>query len=335
MTYRVGILGAGDMGRVHSSILLADLRVQIVAVADKATERARLLAAHSQAKVLSSLEDLLKENLDILFVCSPNFTHRDAVLAALAKGLHVFSEKPMALNLQEGQEILDAVKKSRRVYQLGFNRRFSPAYLAVKEKIQAGFKPYVMDIKMNEGEMKNRDWITAANLTGGYLNENTLHFFDMVQWLAGPIREIFAVGRANLYRDMTDFVLTFVTEKETLASVTTSGHATWFYPWERMEVIGDHEALITEETQKVMHSQGLREASQQTDYFQLTSEKRWGYQDEVKAFLDAIENRSPSVYNAEMGFEILQLVAACYESVRTGKKITMPARKKRGFIRKG
>ncbi len=326
MTLRVGILGAGCMGKIHATTLQGDKRVQIVAVADVDAERARVLAAPSKAKHLSSLEQLLNEKLDVLFVTTPNFTHRDAALAALSQNIHVFSEKPMALNLDQGREILEAAKKSRALYQLGFNRRFSPAYLAVKKKISEGFIPYLADIKMNEGEMTNRPWITDHAKTGGYLNENTLHFLDMIQWLQGPIKEIFAVGRANVYQDMTDFILTFVTENDRLASISTSGHATWFHPWEKVEIIGDHEALVTEEVKKVMYSPGNQKEIQVTYFNQFTMEHQWGYVGEVKAFLDAVETRGSSPYGAEMGFEILQLIAACYESVKTGKKITVPAR---------
>ena len=333
MTLRVGILGAGDMGKIHAGILRSDRRVHVVGVADTDTERAHLLAAPSKAKPLASLEDLLREKIDILFVTSPNFTHCKTVVAALKKNIHVFSEKPMALNLAEGLEILDAANTSRGLYQLGFNRRFAPAYLAVKERINKGFIPYVADIKMNEGEMTSRDWITNVSKTGGYLNENTLHFLDMVQWLQGPIREIFAVGRKNIYKDMTDFVITLVTQNDRLASISTSGHATWFYPWERMEVLGDHEALITEEVEKTAHSPGLRQEIRVKDFFQLTREKKWGYEDEVKAFINAVANGGASAYGAEMGFEILQLVAACYQSVESGQKVVLPPRKKGSCIR--
>ncbi len=333
MTYRVGILGAGDMGRIHGATLLTDPRVKIVAVADPDKERARLLAAPSQAKPAATLDDLLAEKIDMLFVASPNFTHCQVVCTALERNIHVFSEKPMGLNLDEGRKVLETARKSKALYQLGFNRRFSPLYLAIHDRVTKGFKPYVIDIKMNEGDMTNRPWITDRKLTGGYLNENTLHFFDMVQWLAGPIREIFAVGKANIYQDMTDFVLVVATENGTLANISTSGHASWFYPWERMEVIGDHEALINDEAENLIYSPGIRKPIEVTNYFQIPKDKKWGYEDEVKAFLNAVEKGLPSPYGAEMGFEILQLIAAAYQSVETGRKISVPPRVKDGVIR--
>ncbi len=333
MAWRVGILGAGDMGKVHAGILRREKRVRVAAVADPDTEARRYLAAVCDAKPLATLEALLAEKLDVLFISSPNFTHAPAVLAALEKKLHVFCEKPMALNLQEADQILSAVQRSGRLYQLGFNRRFAPAYLAVKMTIEAGFTPFLADIKMNEGELRHREWIQDPAATGGFLNENTLHFLDMVQWLQGPIREIFAVGKANLYRDLNDFVLTLLTENGHMAAITASGHATWYYPTERVELIGAHEILITEELEKVSHSPEVRRPAQITDFSQLSREQKWGYEQEIQAFLDGIEHGLSSPYSAEMGYEIMQLVQACYESVRSGQKVLVPAREKGGFMR--
>ena len=321
------------MGRIHGTILQGDPRVRIVAVADPNTQRAKNLAALSSARPVSSLDDLLLQKIDVLFITSPNFTHREAAVAALERNIHVFCEKPMGLNLQDGRVILDTVRNSRALYQLGFNRRFAPAYLAVKEKISGGFIPYVADIKMNEGEMTNRNWIADASKTGGHLNENTLHFLDMVQWLQGPIREIFGVGRANVYEDTTDIILTLVTQDDRIASITTSGHATWLHPWERLELIGDHEAMVTEETETVMYSPGNRKEIQVTYFHQFSMEYQWGYYGEVKAFLDAIENDGPSPYSADMGFEILQLIQSCYRSIQTGQKIILPPRENGSCIR--
>ena len=324
MTFRIGILGAGDMGNVHANILRADPRVQVVAVADPDTERARLLAAPSRAKILGSLEELLSEGINILFICSPNFTHAQAAIAALKENVHVFSEKPMAVNEADAGRIAEAAAKSSGIYQLGFNRRFSPAYVAIREKISAGFIPYLLDIKMNEGEISNRPWAMDTKKTGGHLHENVLHFFDLIQWLQGPIREIFAFGRKNVYEDMTDFTISFVTQNERLASISTSGHATWFHPWERVEVIGNHEAMITNEVEDFTYSPGNRREIQTKHFYQFSREVKWGYEGEIRAFLDSIEKGTPSLYTAEMGLEIFRLVECAYESARTGKKVTIP-----------
>lgn len=324
MTLKVGILGAGDMGRTHGDSLAKDPRVEVVGVADPDTRRAELLACTCQARSLSTLEQLLALGLDAIYVTSPNWTHLDAVEKALAAGLHVFCEKPMALSLADARRLVDLVAKSGKVYQLGFNRRFSPAYLFCKERVDQGFRPLVVNIKMNEGEMTNRPWIQDPANTGGYLFENTIHWMDILRWLVGEPTELFCLGAANIYeKDMTDFVIALKFDGGAMASITTSGHGTWFYPWERMELIGDHEAIMTEEVLRVMHAPGLMRPVLWQDYFQLPKFRQWGYEAGDQHFIRACLGECGSGFTAAEGYRAMWLVQACYESVRTGQKVVL------------
>ncbi|MBI4868532.1 MAG: Gfo/Idh/MocA family oxidoreductase [Candidatus Wallbacteria bacterium] len=323
MSVRVGILGAGDMGRMHGDMLNKDPRVKILGVADLDEKRADLLAHQCGAKALSTLDQLLELGLDAVYVTSPNWTHLEAVTKSLAAGLHVFSEKPMATSLADARLVMEAVERSGRIYQLGFNRRFAPVYQFCRERVEAGFEPMVVNIRMNEGEMTNRPWITDRARTGGYLNENTIHFMDMLRWLVGEPTEVFALGEANCYADQVDFVVAFKFAGGRMASITTSGHATWFYPWERMELVGDHEAIATEEVLRVMHAPGVAKPAIWYDYFQVTKPAQWGYEGGDRAFVSAVLGECPSAFPASEGFKAMTLVEACYESIRTGQKVVL------------
>lgn len=325
MTVKVGILGAGDMGRMHGDMLSKDPRVQVAGVADLDAKRADLLAHACGARPLSTLDQLLDLGLDAVYITSPNWTHVEAVSKSLAAGLHVFSEKPMALTLEDARGVVATVEKAKTVYQLGFNRRFSPVYRFARERVEAGFIPYVTNIRMNEGEMTNRPWITDRSRTGGYLNENTIHFMDMLRWLVGEPREVFALGADNCYADQVDFVVAFKFDGGRMASITTSGHASWFYPWERMEIAGDHEAIVTEEVLRVMHSPGVAKPAVWYDYFQLPKPTQWGYEGEDRHFINACLGEAPSAFTASDGYKAMALVDACYESIRTGQKVMLGA----------
>ncbi|MBI3893233.1 MAG: Gfo/Idh/MocA family oxidoreductase [Candidatus Wallbacteria bacterium] len=323
MTVKVGILGAGDMGRMHGDMLSKDARVQVVAVADLDAKRADLLAHQCGARPLETLDQLLDCGLDAIYITSPNWTHLEAVTRSLSAGLHVFSEKPMAISMTDAKKVLEAVERSPKVYQLGFNRRFAPVYKFCRERVEAGFKPYVVNIRMNEGEMTNRPWITDRARTGGYLNENTIHFMDMLRWLVGDPTEVFALGEANCYADQVDFVIAFKFDGGRMASITTSGHASWFYPWERMEIVGDHEALVTEEVLRVMHSPGVAKPAVWYDYFQVPKPAQWGYEGGDRSFVSAVLGEGPSAFTASEGYKAMALVEACYESIRTGQKVVL------------
>ena len=160
MALTLGMIGAGHMGTLHARNLMADARVHIVGVTDVVPDRAEALARLCQGRTFPSVEALLDAGVEAVYVCTPNALHTEAVLAALQRHVHVFSEKPMATTLREARQILEATRTSRARYQVGHNRRFAPVYTFAKQQILAGFVPTSANIKMNRGEL------TASALGG-------------------------------------------------------------------------------------------------------------------------------------------------------------------------
>ena len=175
MARTLGIIGAGHMGTLHARNLMADARVHIVGVTDVVPDRAEALARLCQGRTFPSVEALLEAGVEAVYVCTPNALHTEAVLAALQRDVHVFSEKPMATTLREARQILEATRTSRACYQVGHNRRFAPVYTFAKQHILAGFVPTSANIKMNRGELKNPPWVADTRITGGFLYESTAH----------------------------------------------------------------------------------------------------------------------------------------------------------------
>src|SRR5215510_11526189 len=124
MALTLGIIGAGYMGTLHAQNLIADERVHLVGVADVDQARAETLARLIKGQTFASVEALLDAGVEAVYVCTPNTLHTEAVLAALQRHVHVFSEKPMATTLREARQILEAASTSRACYQVGHNRRF-------------------------------------------------------------------------------------------------------------------------------------------------------------------------------------------------------------------
>ena len=137
MTINIGIIGCGYMGGVHARNLGSDSRVKLVGVADVAANRAADLARSSGAQAFASATELLDAGADAVYVTTPNTLHTEAVLQALAHGVHVFSEKPMATQFAEALQIREAARVAKGIYQVGHNRRFAPVYLFCQEQIRA------------------------------------------------------------------------------------------------------------------------------------------------------------------------------------------------------
>lgn len=325
MTVRVGVLGAGFIGRIHALNLRRDDRVQLVGIADVVPRAAERLAAEVETAALSSFADLLDRGVDAVYVCTPNVQHVEPVTTALAEGVHVFSEKPMATSLRGAWEIRQAARRSRGVYQLGLNRRFAAVYSFVKTRIEEGrLRPLLVQMKHNRGELQQPPWTGDPEVTGGYLYETPVHLFDMGRFLFGDVEEVSGVARQSVYRELDGFILLFRFAGGVVASVTSVAHTSWFFPYERVEIYGPHQTAVTEELERAWFSPGMREQVEAIDCFQMPFEQKWGYLEEDRRFIDAVLGEGAPAVSAEDGYRATELVEAVYLTTRTGQAVRMP-----------
>lgn len=324
MSVKVGIVGAGHMGRTHGAILAQDKRVRIQGIVDVDNERASALASTLNARSYPTLEDLLSDGIDALYVATPNTRHLEPVVAALNAGVNVFSEKPMATSLAEAKVILDAVEKSGRVYQVGLNRRFAPVYKYAYELVSTGkVTPCSAHIKMNRGELKNPPWVSDTSITGGFLYESTFHLLDMCRFLLGEVETVECLAKSNVYDELDDFAMVLRFKQGAVACLTSCAHSTWAFPFERVEIFGAHSQVVTEEMERVSYSPGLGQPIVVRDYFQLPVHEKWGYVEEDRLFIGAALGENAPPVSAEDGYRTVRLVEACYESARASRPVSL------------
>lgn len=318
MTVRVGIVGCGNMGRTHATILQQDRRVTLVGVTDLDPDRARELAAAMSCRAFPSMEALLDADVEAIYVTTPNTRHVPVTLAALERNIHVFCEKPMATSLEEARQVLAAVQASQAVYQAGHNRRFAPVYRYLKRQIESGLVPYLANAKQNDGDWFNPPWITDLSLTGGFLYESSIHLLDILRWLLGEVQSVQARAKANVYEVLNDFaiLLTFVGDR--LAVFSSSAHASWAFPFEHLEIVGEHTFVRSEELTRVVHSPGLEQEVRIFDYSQVPRADLWGYREEDHLFITACLGEIPPAVDAEEAYRAIELCEACYLSAANG-----------------
>jgi myo-inositol 2-dehydrogenase/D-chiro-inositol 1-dehydrogenase len=325
VTVKVGILGGGFIGRIHALNLKRDKRVELVGIADVVPAVARRLAEEVEARAYQSLEELLDAGAEAIYVCTPNVHHVEPVLQALAAGAHVFSEKPMATSLDGARRILEASRQARGIYQLGFNRRFSNVYKFAKRLIEEGrIRPLVAQMKHNRGELQQPPWTGDPKITGGYLYETPIHLFDMGRFLFGDVEEVVGWARQSVYGEPDGFVLLFRFRSGVVASVTSVAHTSWLFPYERVEIYGEHQMVVTEELERAAYSPGPRGEAQAIDCFHMPFEEKWGYVEEDRLFVDAVLGERPPAVTAEDGYRATELVEAVYQATREGRPVRLP-----------
>lgn len=325
MPVRVGILGAGFIGRIHALNLRGDPRVELVGIADAVPRAAERLAAEAATRPLPDLGALLDARPDAVYVATPNAHHVAPVLAALGAGVHVFSEKPMATSLADARRIRDAARSSRAIYQIGFNRRFASVYRFARRLIDEGrIAPLAAQMKHNRGELRQPPWTSDPAVTGGYLYETPVHLLDMGRFLFGDAAVVQGWARQSVYAEPDGFVMLVRFHSGVIASVTSVAHASWLFPSERVEVYGEHRAVVTEELERASFSPGVRDQVEAIDCASMPVEQKWGYAAEDRLFVDAVLGERAPAVTAEDGYRATELVEACYRAARTEQAVALP-----------
>ena len=322
---KVGIIGGGHIGGVHGAMLARDERVRVAAVSDLVAERAEQLARSTGAEIARSSEELI-EDVDAVYITTPNTRHTALALACIAAGKHVFCEKPMATSLADAHAILDATSRSKAVFQVGHNRRFAPVYATLKQLIEASGPPHSAHIKMNRGELINPAWVGDPEVTGGFLFETTIHMFDMMRFLFGEVASLDAAGSSHEYPEVDDFSALLRFDSGMHATLASSADASWIFPFERVEVFCHHRTFTTREMESLTHSEGLDGRHVTQTMQQLSKEEKWGYAQEDRAFVDSIAEGAPVAVTALDGFKSVELVEACYRAVRSGERVRLSLR---------
>src|SRR5215469_977746 len=323
MPHKIGIIGAGGVAGIHAAILVKDSRIQLHSVFDVQPDRANALANRFGGSAAQSVDELLQQ-CDAAFVCTPNTTHEEVATKVLDAGRHVFCEKPFALNLASATRLRDRAVRSGLVYQVGHNRRFAPVYKILKDTMDRNdLRPLSVHAKMNRGELVNPPWVWNARLTGGFLYETPVHMFDLMTYFFGSVESVHVAARAHQHDELDDFSILLTFQSGLQATMKTYAHASWHFPFERFEVYGLHSTYETFEMEKISFTNGLESRTTTLDFSLASMHEKWGYIEEDRLFVDALDGKSPAPVTAEDGYRVVELIEACYQSARDGARVLL------------
>ena len=328
LTVNVGVIGLGSQAQNHLSVLSRDKRVRIAAVADVVESIGEFTSKRYNCANYKDYHDLIdSEQLDAIYLVTPNVYHYETLKYAISKRLNIFCEKPMVINLNHARELVGLVKTAGVVFQVGHNRRFSPVYKILKELISSSIKPYMVIMKMVTGELQRPAWGADPKISGGHLYDTTLHMLDMARWLFGEVVEVRCRAEANVYPTiLNDFWITLRHQSGLDVPIFSSGHASWIIPFERVEVIGDHCCAITEELNRISYTLGLDLPTQTQEFHYLPMTSTWGVEEEDQLFVEALTEKKNPPVTVEDGYKTIEIIEACYRANQTGKPVQLPLR---------
>jgi predicted dehydrogenase len=195
---KVGLCGAGFMGRMHPACYAGLPGVKVVAVADVRRDFAEAAAKPCGARIFSTAAELIaKADVDMVDICLPTYLHARHVIQAAQRGLDCFCEKPMALNAAEGRRMLKAVRAAKIKFTVGHVIRFWPEYQLLKDMIDRrrfGKLRALLLRRFGTRPEGWKKWFQDPRLSNGAALDLHIHDADFVQYLFGRPNSLDSVG---------------------------------------------------------------------------------------------------------------------------------------------
>lgn len=295
----VGIIGAGRIGRVHTRSIcnfVKNARIKTIADPFMNEETAAWANGMGVENTVRDYHEILNDpEIQAVLICSSTNTHSPISLEAIAKGKHVFCEKPIDHELDRIREVIEALKGSNIKYQVGFNRRFDHNFAALKQAVLDGKvgEPHIIKVTSRDPEPPSAEY---AAVSGGMFLDMTIHDFDMVRFLAGcDAEEVYveaavlvdpAIGEAG---DVDTAVITLKMENGAIAVIDNSRKAVYGYD-QRAEVFGSKGMAATGNdtaSAAVISNENGVTGEKPLHFF--LERYMAAYAKEIKCFIDAIE----------------------------------------------
>jgi len=189
----------------------------------------------------SDIYDLLnKEAINTIFIATPHNIHAELVIKSLAANKSVYVEKPLAINEQQLTEVIKAKSESDKPLMVGFNRRFAPVSVTIKNELANAGEPLVVNIRVNAGFIPKEHWTQQPDIGAGRIIGEVCHFIDLMQFFTGsePVK-VFAesISTDNEKIAPEDNIAVVVKFKDgSLGNLTYHANGDKSLPKERIEV---------------------------------------------------------------------------------------------------
>ncbi|WP_197094598.1 inositol 2-dehydrogenase [Microvirga massiliensis] len=328
---RIGLLGAGRIGRIHGGNVSAHPRARLVAIADASEEAARSLAQVTGAGVRDLDAIIEATDIDAVLIGTPTDTHADLIERAACAGKAIFCEKPVSLDAARTRACLDVVREAGARLMVGFNRRFDPSFAALKQRIDGGEigRVELVTILSRDPSPPPLDYVARS---GGLFRDMMIHDFDMARFLLGeePV-EVHAVGACLVdpgigqAGDVDTAAVLLKTASGKIAQISNSRRATYGYD-QRVEVHGSA-GLLAAGNQHATTVTFAGEHGYASDPALPFFLERYAqaYRNELETFVTGVLDRKPLAPSGEDGLRAQALADAATRSAQSGEAVRIGA----------
>ena len=328
----LGLIGAGRIGRVHAQNLQRRIpSARVILVADPVEESARSAADDFGIKfAVADYQTVLQSPaVDAVVICSATHTHATITMQAAAAGKHIFCEKPLDFNLGVIDQVLAAVQQAGVKLQMGFNRRFDPNFVRVRQAVANGEigAPHLMHIISRDPGPPPHAYIKSS---GGMFLDMTVHDFDMARFLLGQeVVEVYAAAGVLVdpaigqLGDIDSALVTLKFAGGALAVIDNSRRAVYGYD-QRVEILGSAGSVSTgniyPNAATISTATAIRRDLPLNFFMERYTES---YVVEMQAFVDAVRGDTPVPATGEDARAATALALAAMQSYTDNRPVRL------------
>jgi predicted dehydrogenase len=314
----VAIVGCGGMGGVHASNYKLN-GAKIVAVADENIEAAKKMAETYQCKYYGNYKEMFeKEKLTVVSICTPPTLHYKVAMDAFKKKINVFSEKPLTVTVAEAKKMVDAAKKNKVLFGVGYCHRFQWQVRQVKTWLDKGmFGKIVMYQNRFAGffdGVENR-WFSKKEISGGGMILDTLtHSMDLFRYLVGEAKTVKASICTHNPKIKVDDTAILMLQTKDGAIATLEG--SWYMPFtfNTIALYGTKgAAIINYNTNDITY---MFEGDADWSVMKMKTNEKDRFFLEFQAFLNAVVNKKTPPVNGVDGLKAMEIYEAALKSAK-------------------
>ena len=332
----VGIIGSGNIGVVHGRIYNDLNNVRLKAIADINPEA--LQAAAKELGAADTYTDYRKmladPEIDAVSIVTPDFMHREFVVAAAQAGKHILVEKPLATTLSDAKAMAQVVKKNNVKLMVNYNARWKSSYWGVKKAIAEGKIGKVVS-----ANARKDDTIFVATQLLKWADKSSpamflsTHDIDAVKWFIDKKAvEVYATGQKVVLSakgvDTYDVIQAIVKFED---GFTATFQSSWIYPSKGfpslvdslIQIIGSEGTLMIDRTRQDVEM-CLADGYKYMPKGEVFGKNRGEFRLAIEYFIECLVEDKQPISDVENGCEIVEIVEAIHNSIETGKAVKLP-----------
>ena len=327
---KIGLIGAGTMGTLHTRAALGSPLAEFVAVCDSVPESAERVAALCGAGVYTDVDKMLKEaDIDAVLIATPDHLHAEPVIKAADAKKAILLEKPFASNRDDAGRMLEAIRRNGTFVQMAHLFRFIPFYIHMKAAAQAG---ELGEIVSTSATTLNKIFVPTVMLKWAASSSPSWfllsHNIDAIMWICDSrVKKLSAVGIKRKLVSMgidTYDIIKVIAEME--SGAISNFEANWILP-NTTPIAANVQMLIcgTEGTMKLGSGDPIITKSTQTEYsipgildFDLYGYFSGLHRNIIETFARSVETKTPPVTNEIDGYNTLCVLEAIDRSMQNG-----------------